>query len=61
MNTRKSKRKENDEFYTQLSDFENEFHQCIEHFLGKEVRGNYEDILVSNCFHFISYPSSDWV
>ena len=36
-NLRKAKRHRNDEFYTQLSDIENELRHYIRHFRGKVV------------------------
>lgn len=42
-NLRKARQKKNDEFYTQLSDIENELRHYKEHFRGKVVycNGNY--------------------
>jgi len=44
-----------DEFYTQLSDIENELKHYKEHFKGKTVLCNCDDPRVSNFFHFFSY------
>ena len=44
-----------DEFYTQLSDIENELRHYKEHFKGKTVFCNCDDPRVSNFFHYFSY------
>lgn len=44
-----------DEFYTQLSDIENELKHYKEHFKGKVVLCNCDDPRVSNFFHYFSY------
>lgn len=44
-----------DEFYTQLSDIENELKHYKEHFKGKVVYCNADDPRVSNFFHYFSY------
>ena len=44
-----------DEFYTQLSDIENELKHYKEHFKGKTVLCNCDDPRVSNFFHYFSY------
>ena len=44
-----------DEFYTQLSDIENELRHYREHFKGKTVLCNCDDPRVSNFFHYFSY------
>ena len=54
-NLRKAKRKKNDEFYTQLSDIENELRHYTEHFRGKVVYCNSDDPRNSNFFHYFSY------
>ena len=54
-NLRKAKRQKNDEFYTQLSDIENELRHYTEHFPGKVVYCNCDDPRVSNFFHYFSY------
>lgn len=51
---RASKAKE-DEFYTQLSDIENELKHYKHHFKGKTVYCNCDDPRVSNFFHYFSY------
>lgn len=45
----------NDEFYTQLSDIENELQHYTEHFRGKTVLCNCDDPRVSNFFHYFAY------
>ena len=44
-----------DEFYTQLSDIENELKHYKDHFKGKTVLCNCDDPRVSNFFHYFSY------
>ncbi len=44
----------NDEFYTQLSDIENELRYYKEHFLGKTVLCNCDDPRVSNFFKYFA-------
>jgi hypothetical protein len=44
-----------DEFYTQLSDIENELKHYRGHFEGKVVYCNCDDPRVSNFFHYFSY------
>ena len=51
---RASKAKE-DEFYTQLTDIENELKHYKEHFRNKTVYCNCDDPFVSNFFRFFSY------
>ena len=45
----------NDEFYTQLSDIENELRHYKHHFKNKTVYCNCDDPRVSNFFHYFSY------
>ena len=54
-NLRKARRRKNDEFYTQLSDIENELRHYTKHFRGKVVYCNCDDPRVSNFFHYFSY------
>ena len=54
-NLRKAKRQKNDEFYTQLSDIENELRHYTGHFPGKVVYCNCDDPCVSNFFHYFAY------
>jgi len=51
----KAKREKNDEFYTQLSDIENELRHYKAHFKDKTVLCNCDDPRVSNFFHYFSY------
>ena len=44
-----------DEFYTQLSDIENEVKHYRPHFKGKTVLCNCDDPRISNFFHYFSY------
>ena len=53
LNTAKTAKK--DEFYTQLSDIENELRHYRPHFKGKTVLCNCDDPRVSNFFHYFSY------
>ncbi len=54
-NLKKAKRQKKDEFYTQLSDIENELRHYTEHLFGKVVYCNCDDPRVSNFFHYFSY------
>ncbi len=51
----KAKNAKNDEFYTQLSDIENELKHYKEHFKGKTIYCNCDDPRISNFFHYFSY------
>lgn len=51
----KAKETKNDEFYTQLSDIENELKHYKEHFKGKTILCNCDDPRVSNFFHYFAY------
>ena len=44
-----------DEFYTQLTDIENELRHYREHFRGKTVLCNCDDPRVSNFFHYFAF------
>ena len=44
-----------DEFYTELSDIENELKHYRHHFKGKTVLCNCDDPRISNFFHYFSY------
>ena len=44
-----------DEFYTQLSDIENELKHYHEHFRGKTILCNCDDPRISNFFHYFLY------
>ena len=50
-----AKEAKKDEFYTQLSDIENELRHYKEHFRGKTVLCNCDDPRVSNFFHYFAY------
>ncbi len=54
-NLRKASKAKKDEFYTQLSDIENELKHYKDHFKGKVVYCNCDDPRVSNFFHYFSY------
>ena len=54
-NLHKAKQRKNDEFYTQLSDIENELRHYTDHFQGRVVYCNCDDPRVSNFFHYFSY------
>ena len=53
-NIHKAKEKKNDEFYTQLSDIENELRHYKEHFRGKVVYCNCDDPYESNFFKYFA-------
>lgn len=50
-----AKKAKKDEFYTQLSDIENELRHYKAHFRGKTVLCNCDDPRVSNFFHYFAY------
>lgn len=50
-----AKEAKKDEFYTQLSDIENELRHYKEHFRGKTVLCNCDDPRISNFFHYFAY------
>ncbi|MDO4782042.1 MAG: adenine-specific methyltransferase EcoRI family protein [Capnocytophaga felis] len=54
-NLHKAKKGKNDEFYTQLSDIENELKYYTHHFKDKVVYCNCDDPRISNFFHYFSY------
>jgi hypothetical protein len=54
-NLRQAKKAKKDEFYTQLSDIDNELKHYRHHFKDKVVYCNCDDPRVSNFFHFFSY------
>ena len=54
-NLGKAKLQKKDEFYTQLSDIENELRHYTGHFPGKVVYCNCDDPRVSNFFHYFSH------
>ena len=58
-NARKARKIKNDEFYTHMSDIDNELQHYKEHFSGKTVLCNCDDPRVSNFFHYFSYKFED--
>lgn len=58
-NLHKAKRAKADEFYTQLSDIENECKHYREHFKGKTILCNCDDPRVSNFFRYFSLKFED--
>ena len=54
-NLKQAKKNKNDEFYTQLSDIENELRYYKDFFKGKTVLCNCDDPRVSNFFHYFAY------
>ena len=54
-NLHQAKNNKKDEFYTQLSDIENELRHYKHHFKDKVVYCNCDDPRVSNFFHYFSY------
>ncbi|MCY3988027.1 MAG: adenine-specific methyltransferase EcoRI family protein [Gammaproteobacteria bacterium] len=54
-NLREARRQKNDEFYTQLSDIENELRHYKDYFRDKVVYCNCDDPRVSNFFHYFSH------
>lgn len=59
-NLSNAKRAKNDEFYTQLSDIENELKHYKSHFAGKVVYCNCDDARKSNFFRFFQKKFSDY-
>lgn len=55
-----AKKAKNDEFYTQLSDIENELKHYKNHFAGKVVYCNCDDARKSNFFRFFQKKFSDY-
>ena len=58
-NLHKAKNNKKDEFYTQLSDIENELKHYKTHFKNKVVYCNCDDPRMSNFFHYFSYNFED--
>jgi Adenine-specific methyltransferase EcoRI len=54
-NLQQAKNNKKDEFYTQLSDIENELRHYKQHFKDKVVYCNCDDPRISNFFHYFSY------
>lgn len=59
-NLSNAKRAKNDEFYTQLSDIENELKHYKNHFAGKVVYCNCDDARESNFFRFFQKNFNDY-
>ena len=59
-NLSNAKRAKNDEFYTQLSDIENELKHYKNHFAGKVVYCNCDDARESNFFRFFQKKFNDY-
>ena len=53
-NLHKASRAKNDDFYTQLSDIENELQHYRQHFAGKTVYCNCDDPKISNFYEYFS-------
>jgi len=60
-NLRKARRHRNDEFYTQLSDIENELRHYTRHFAGKVVYCNCDDPRISSSSTTSRTTSGVWV
>lgn len=60
VNLSNAKRAKNDEFYTQLSDIENELKHYKQYFAGKVVYCNCDDARESNFFRFFQKKFSDY-
>ena len=60
VNLSNAKRAKNDEFYTQLSDIENELKHYKSHFAGKVVYCNCDDARKSNFFRFFQKKFNDY-
>ena len=58
-NLHSAKKAKNDEFYTQLTDIENELRYYKPHFMGKVVYCNCDDPHVSNFFQYFSLKFED--
>ena len=58
-NLHQAKNAKKDEFYTQLSDIENELKHYKAHFKNKVVYCNCDDPRMSNFFHYFSYNFED--
>ena len=59
-NLAEAKRKKNDEFYTRLSDIENELYHYKHHFKGKVVYCNCDDPSTSAFWKFFTMNFKDW-
>ena len=58
-NLHQAKNAKKDEFYTQLTDIENELKHYKAHFKNKVVYCNCDDPRMSNFFHYFSYNFED--
>ena len=58
-NLHAAKNAKKDEFYTQLTDIENELKHDLHHFKNKVVYCNCDDSRVSNFFNYFSYNFED--
>ena len=58
-NLHQAKNAKKDEFYTQLTDIENELKHYRHHFIDKVVYCNCDDPRMSNFFHYFSYNFED--
>jgi len=58
-NLHQAKNSKKDEFYTQLTDIENELKHYRHHFIDKVVYCNCDDPRMSNFFHYFSYNFED--
>ncbi|MCY4009771.1 MAG: hypothetical protein OXF22_08500 [Anaerolineaceae bacterium] len=55
INLKAARKAKKDEFYTRLSDIENELRHYTDHFRGKVIYCNCDDPRVSNFFHYFAY------
>src|SRR3989338_5499448 len=60
-NLHKAREAKKDEFYTQLTDIENELKNYKKYFKGKVVLCNCDDPRVSNFFHYFSHKFDELV
>ena len=58
-NLHQAKNAKKDEFYTQLTDIENELKHYRHHFKNKVIYCNCDDPRMSNFFHYFSYNFED--
>ena len=58
-NLKTARRAKNDDFYTQLSDIENELKHYKQHFVGKVIYCNCDDPSVSNFYKYFSLNFSE--
>ena len=55
VNLQRAKTDKKDEFYTQITDIENELENYSDHFKNKTVLCNCDDPRISNFFHYFSH------